>query len=119
MSLARFFSSPLASFLPAKPTAKPLPRRQPPIGTTLSCNQFRLTVQAGFSRDLWHWLMAQGWRELPSRDNRYRYRALPSNVVAALIDAAPVERERLLALGMRRALDQSHDGAKAEPAVTA
>jgi hypothetical protein len=114
MSLARFFSSPIASFLPAKRAAKPVARRQPPIGTTLCCNQFRMTVQAGFNRDLWQWLVAQGWRELPERDNRYRYRALPSNVVAALIDAAPEERERLLALGMRRALDQAQEPAKAE-----
>jgi hypothetical protein len=114
MSIARFFSSPIASFLPAKRAAKPVARRQPPIGTTLCCNQFRMTVQAGFNRDLWQWLVAQGWRELPERDNRYRYRALPSNVVAALIDAAPEERERLLALGMRRALDQAQEPAKAE-----
>jgi hypothetical protein len=114
MSLARFFSSPITSLLPARRTAKPVARRQPPIGTTLCCNQFRMSVQAGFSRDLWHWLVAQGWHELPERDNRYRYRALPSNVVAALIDAAPEERERLLALGMRRALDQSQVAPKAE-----
>jgi len=119
MSLARFFSSPIASFLPAKPASKQAPRRQPPIGTTLCCNQFRLTVQAGFGRDLWQWLVAQGWRELPERDNRYRYRALPSNVVAALIDAAPEERERLLALGMRRAMDQLQDAAKPERVAAA
>ena len=114
MSLARFFTSPIASFLPAKRAAKPVSRRQPPIGTTLCCNQFRLSVQAGFSRDLWQWLSAQGWRELPASDNRYRYRALPSNVVAALIDGAPEEREKLLALGMRRALEQHQEPVKVE-----
>ena len=113
MSLVRFFSSPISNFLPARRAAKPASRRQPPIGTTLCCNQFRMTVQAGLSRDLWQWLVAQGWRELPERDNRYRYRALPSNVVAALIDGAPEERARLLALAMRRALDQAPDVAKA------
>jgi hypothetical protein len=80
-------------------------RRLPPIGATLCCNQFRISVQAGFNRDLWQWLMAQGWRVLPAGDDRYRYRPLPSNVVAALIDAAPEERERLLALGVRRAVE--------------
>jgi len=114
MSLARFFTAPISSFLPGRRSAKPLSRRQPPIGTTLCCNQFRMTVQAGFSRDLWHWLVAQGWRPLPEGDNRYRYRAVPSNVVAALVDAAPEERERLLALGMRRALDQAQGATKGE-----
>jgi hypothetical protein len=114
MSLARFFASPLSSFLPARRAAPRVSRRQPPIGTTLCCNQFRMTVQAGFSRDLWHWLVAQGWRVMPERENRYRFRALPSNVVAALVDAAPEERERLLTLAMRRALDQVQDAPKAD-----
>jgi hypothetical protein len=114
MSLARFFTSPISSFLPAKRPALPVSRRVPPIGTTLCCNQFRMTVQAGFGRDLWHWLVAQGWRVLPERDNRYRYRALPSNVVAALADSAPEEREKLLALAMRRAMDQTQDSARTE-----
>ncbi|MCU0952111.1 MAG: hypothetical protein MUC68_13905 [Burkholderiaceae bacterium] len=106
MSLARFLTSPIAYFLPARRVAKPAPRRQPAIGATLCCNQFRMTVQAGFSRDLWQWLVAQGWHELPAGQNRYRYRALPSNVVAALVDSAPTERDKLLALAMRRALEQ-------------
>jgi hypothetical protein len=114
MSLARFLSSPISSFLPARRAAKPVSRRQPPIGTTLCCNQFRMSVQAGFGRDLWQWLVAQGWRVMPDGDNRYRYRALPSNVVAALVDAAPEERERLLALAMRRALDQAQEAVKVE-----
>lgn len=106
MSLARFLTSPIAYFLPARRVAKPVSRRLPANGSTLCCNQFRMTVQAGFNRDLWQWLVAQGWHELPARENRYRYRALPSNVVAALVDAAPSERDKLLALGMRRALEQ-------------
>jgi len=114
MSLARFFTSPIAYLMPAKRVVKPAPRRQPPIGTTLCCNQFRMTVQAGLGRDLWQWLVAHGWRELPERDNRYRYRALPSNVVAALVDAAPEEREKLLALGLRRAMEQTQDAARPE-----
>ncbi len=117
MNLARLFSSPIASLRRIKRDAKPASRRLPAIGTTLCCNQFRLTVQAGFNRDLWQWLVAQGWRELPEGDNRYRYRALSSTVVAALIDADPDGRERLLALGMSRALNQSAEPPRVERAV--
>lgn len=117
MNLARLFSSPLTSLRRIKRDAKPASRRVPAIGSTVCCNQFRLTVQAGFGRELWLWLNAQGWCELPEGDNRYRYRALPSNVVAALIDAEPEDRERLLALGMSRALNQSAEPPRVERAV--
>lgn len=113
MRLPRFFTTPLSTLLGARPPVGAAPRQLPPIGTTLCCNQFRMTVQAGFSRDLWQWLVAQGWRVLPSGDNRYRYQALPSNVIAALADAEPDAREKLLALALRRALKD--DGAAAKP----
>jgi len=119
MSLARFFSSPSSALRAARGGDGAPMRRPPPIGTTLCCNQFRLSVQAGLGRDLWQWLTAQGWRVLPPGDSRYRYRALPSDVVAALIDAAPEQRERLLALGMRRALEAPDDAGKAARVVTA
>lgn len=117
MSLARLIASPIAFFMPSRRVAKPVSRRRPPIGTTVCCNQFRMTIQAGTSRDLWHWLLAQGWRELPAGQNRYRYRALPSNVVAALIDAAPDQWEKLLMLGMRRALAQPQEAPREQAAA--
>ncbi len=46
MNLARLISSPIASLRRIKRDAKPASRRLPAIGTTLCCNQFRLTVQA-------------------------------------------------------------------------
>lgn len=107
MSFVRWLISTNVPGRGARGASRANERRLPPIGATLCCNQFRIGVQAGFNRDLWQWLMAQGWRVLPAGDDRYRYRALPSNVVAALIDAAPEERERLLALGVRRAIESA------------
>lgn len=110
MSLSRFLASPLTYFSPVRREAAKLPRRRmPTMGTTLCCNQFRLTVPAGLSRDLWQWLSAQGWYELGAGENRYKFRALPSNVVAALVDASPDDREKLLALAMRRAMEQGKE----------
>ncbi len=106
MSLSRFLASPLTYFTPVRREAAKAPRRRvPTMGTTLCCNQFRLTVPAGMSRDLWQWLSGQGWYELAAGENRYKFRALPSNVVAALVDASPDDREKLLALAMRRAME--------------
>jgi len=113
MSFVRWFTSTNAPGRGERGAGRSQERRLPPIGATLCCNQFRIGVQAGFNRDLWQWLMAQGWRLLPAGDDRYRYRALPSNVVAALIDAAPEERERLLALGVRRALETAAQAGRA------
>jgi hypothetical protein len=42
---------------------------------------------------------------LPDPKNRYAYRSLPSHLVAALIDAHPDDRDRALALAIRRAAD--------------
>ena len=106
MSLIRLLSSPIAFFLPnGRRAAQPVrvSRRRPPIGTTICCNQFRMSVQAGMSRELWHHLIANGWRELPAGESRYRYRSMPSNIVAALIDAPADHWDRLLVLGFRRA----------------
>lgn len=109
MSLMRLLSSPMALLMPASRRAA-LPvrvsRRRPPIGTTICCNQFRMTVQAGLPRELWQYLIANGWRELPAGHSRYQYRALPSNVVAAMFDAPAEQWDRLLALAFKRALNE-------------
>ena len=106
MSLARMFSVPLSQLFSRRATARKAPAGRPRVGSTIFCAKFRLTVPAGFSEDLWQWLAAQGWKPLADSVNRYHYRALPSNVVAALVDAPHEQRERLLSLAFRRALDQ-------------
>ena len=50
-------------------------------------------------------LASRGWRPLPDPKDRYAYRSLPSHLVAALIDAHPDDRDRALALAIRRAAD--------------
>lgn len=78
-------------------------RVKPAIGSTICCADVRMTVQAGMSDELWQWLVAQGWRPLAPREDRYRFRALPSAHVAALFDAAPDDRERYLLAALRLA----------------
>ena len=101
------FSNALSQIFSRKDAQKGLPtRRRPRIGGTICYSQFRMTVTTGFTRDLWLWLEDKGWRVMPDEDNRYRYRALPSHVIAALVDAAPEQREALLSLALRAAAGQ-------------
>lgn len=62
-----------------------------------------MTVQAGFSDELWHWLLEQGWRELRYRPDRRHYRAVPATCVTELIDASAEERPPMLAVAVERA----------------
>jgi hypothetical protein len=78
-----------------------MPRRsaKPPIGAHIVHLEqgLRLTVQAGTSDELWHWLMDQGWRVERHRPDRRAYRDIPASYVNQLIDADPAQRERLMA----------------------
>lgn len=114
MTLSRMFSTPLGELFGKKPgmapmagTTAPMPSVRPRVGATICCAGFRLTVPVGFNEDLWQWLAAQGWRPMADKENRYRYRALPSNLVAALVDAPQEQREKLLSLGLRRAAGEA------------
>jgi hypothetical protein len=111
MNLARFFFP--ASKASAKASGRAASRRAPAlprIGATVCCAQFRMTVPVGFSADLWQWLVAQGWRELDPSESRYRYRALSSQLVAALVDAPTEQRERVLTLALKRVVqDLQHE----------
>jgi len=62
-----------------------------------------MRVQAGFSSDLWIWLLAQGWREVTYRPDRRHYREIPASCVTELIDAPAEERQCALACAMERA----------------
>lgn len=104
MTLSRMFSTPLGELFGKKAAAAArMPTERPRVGATICCAQFRMTVPIGFNDTLWQWLAAQGWRPMDPKQNRYRFRALPSNVVAALVDAPEEQREKLLALALRRA----------------
>jgi hypothetical protein len=81
-----------------------LPPATPTLGAKLTCGDFRLTVQAGMSQSLWHWLVQQGWREVIFRPDRRRYRDLPAAYVTRLIDSSSTqERERVLAAAVANA----------------
>jgi hypothetical protein len=108
MTLSSMFNKPLGELFGRKPAvAAPVSTARPRVGATICCSQFRMTVPVGFNEDLWQWLSAQGWRPMAEKENRYRYRALASNVVAALVDAPVEQREKLLSLALRRAADQA------------
>jgi hypothetical protein len=82
----------------------PPPGSKPGLGAKLTCGDMRMTVQAGMSQALWHWLLQQGWREVTFRPDRRRYRDLPAAYVTRLIDStSPEERARVLSAAVANA----------------
>ena len=75
---------------------------KPAIGATICCSGMRMSVQAGLSDDLWHWLVSQGWRELAPGGNRLQLKPLPTALVTKLFDAQPEDRERVLMNAIRQ-----------------
>lgn len=75
---------------------------KPAIGATICCSGMRMSVQAGLSDDLWHWLVSLGWRELAPGANRLQLKPLATTLVTRLFDAQPSERERILMNGIRQ-----------------
>lgn len=82
--------------------ARPCRGPKPAIGGHIAFNDFRITVQAGFSDDLWQWLLDQGWRELRYRPEQRRYREVPATCVTELIDAPVEERPLVLDAALER-----------------
>lgn len=108
MTLLRLFSTPMSELFGKKAgSRRPEGRARPLVGTTICHGEFRISVPVGFNDDLWPRLAARGWRPMGKKQSRYRYRALPSSVVAALADAPKEQRERLLSLALRRAAGES------------
>jgi hypothetical protein len=75
---------------------------KPAIGATICCSGMRMSVQAGLSDDLWHWLVSLGWRELAPGENRLQLKPLPTTLVTKLFDAQPTEWERVLMNAIRQ-----------------
>ncbi|MEW5879325.1 MAG: hypothetical protein AB1761_02655 [Pseudomonadota bacterium] len=109
MNWAQLLTRPVAGFLSGrKQEVRRRHARKPQIGATICCANLRMTVQAGLSRELWVWLVGQGWREIMPNENRYRFRALPSNIVTQLFDATPDRWEPLLAAAIRQAVQDTN-----------
>ena len=75
---------------------------KPAIGATICCSGMRMSVQAGLSDDLWHWLVSLGWRELAPGENRLQLKPLSTTLVTRLFDAQPTEWERVLMNAIRQ-----------------
>lgn len=86
-------------------TPRALPRRgpRPSLGARVFRDDVRMTVQAGMNSELWAWLQREGWREITFRPDRRTYREIPSSWVTRLVDAAPEDRERVLAQAIAEA----------------
>jgi hypothetical protein len=82
-----------------------LPRRgpKPAIGSQIALGDLRMTIQAGFSDDLWDWLVQQHWRELRYRPEHRHYREVPYISVGRLIDAPSDKRSLILNVALARA----------------
>ncbi len=83
--------------------ALPSAGHKPGVGARITCGDLRMSVQAGMADSLWRWLTKLGWREVMFRPDRRRYRDIPHGFVTQLIDAAPEERERILAVAISHA----------------
>ncbi|MCX8005814.1 MAG: hypothetical protein N2688_12815 [Burkholderiaceae bacterium] len=83
-----------------------LPRRgpKPSIGARICCDDLRMTVQAGMSNELWNWLQARGWREIPYKPDRRRYREISTEWARQLIDCPPEQREEVLSQAIEHAV---------------
>ena len=75
---------------------------KPAIGATICCSGMRMSVQAGLSDDLWHWLVGLGWRELAPGENRLQLKPLATTLVTKLFDAQAADRERVLTNAIRQ-----------------
>jgi hypothetical protein len=105
MGWLQFFSTPTSTQL-ARRKREELRRlaHKPHIGATICCADLRMQVQAGMSTELWRWLVERGWRTLEDPAQRHRLRALPTNAVMALFDAAPERWEDRLAAAIKQAI---------------
>lgn len=102
MNLATLLSTPIGELLRQKKQVGTRRRAQKPSpGSTICCAGLRMTVQVGLSDDLWQWLVALGWRELGSGENRLHFKALPTALVARLFDSPEEERQRVLIAAIR------------------
>jgi hypothetical protein len=86
-------------------TLRSVPKRgpRPNAGARIVFEDLRMTVQAGMTSELWHWLQAEGWRELTYRPDRRRYCEIPTEAVAELIECAEEERRSVLHSCIERA----------------
>jgi hypothetical protein len=82
-----------------------IPRRgpKPAIGAYVVLGEFRMTIQAGVTDELWEWLLRQGWRELKYAPDRRHYLVVPAPCVTALIDAPEEQRPLALSVAVSRA----------------
>lgn len=77
---------------------------KPPFGAKLFCGDIRMTIGVGMTDALWHWLLDQGWREVPVTPDRRRYKDIPTTYVIHLIDAVTNEaRARVMAIAIANA----------------
>lgn len=81
---------------------------KPAVGARIACGDLRMSVQAGMSDALWHWLTRQGWREVTFRPDRRRYRDFQHAFVTLLFDAHPDDWKRILASAAEHASFRPH-----------
>jgi hypothetical protein len=104
MDFATLLSTPLSELIwKRRQEVRARESSKPAIGATLCCAGLRMTVQAGMSNELWHWLIKLGWRELHPRENRLHFKPLPTGLVTRLFDCSADERERVLLAAIRHA----------------
>lgn len=75
---------------------KPVPvGRLPPVGASIIRGQVKMTVTQPVSWELWDWLVLSGWRNMPVKHDRRKNLSLPEGALKELMDADPLERDRV------------------------
>jgi hypothetical protein len=80
---------------------------KPSIGARITCDDVRMTVQAGMTHELWNWLQAQGWREVTFKGDRRRYRDVSTDWANQLIDAPAERRKQVLDQAIEAAVQRT------------
>ncbi len=83
---------------------------KPSVGSRIVANEYRMTVQAGMSDELWLWLLNRDWREVTYRPDRRRYNDIAGTWVTRLYEAPATERGRVLLAAKEAARAPAPDG---------
>jgi hypothetical protein len=79
---------------------------RPTIGAKIVMGSVRMTVEAGMTDELWHFLLQAGFREVTFRPDRRRYRDVPHSRVAELYKAPPGQWRTMLMAALKEAAER-------------
>jgi hypothetical protein len=70
-------------------------REKPSVGSSIVRDQLRIRVKYAIDDEFWRWLASKGWRPMPLKNNRRRYKVVPERIFIKLLAADLAEREEV------------------------